>query len=79
MPAPSEPEPGESAFSGRPPPRQRGTNPTSPKSSQEGKSVFQRIGWRRPSPDERRLWMIQGIIVLAAVLLIGTLMFLALR
>lgn len=41
--------------------------------------MFQRIGWRRPSPEERHLWMVQGVIILAAVLLISTLMFLALR
>ncbi|MBI2956308.1 MAG: hypothetical protein HYY26_03230 [Acidobacteria bacterium] len=42
-------------------------------------SVLQRIGWRRPSPEERRLWVIQGALILGAVLLIGTLMLLALR
>jgi hypothetical protein len=41
--------------------------------------MFQRIGWRSPSPEERRLWFIQGIAVLGTVLLIGSLMFFALR
>lgn len=41
--------------------------------------MFQRIGWRRPSKSERRWWVIEGIVVLGAVLLIGTLMLLALR
>jgi len=45
----------------------------------EGKSVLQRIGWRRPSDDERRWWVVQGVVILGAVLLIGALMFLALR
>lgn len=45
----------------------------------EGKAVFQRIGWRRPSAAERRLWLVQGAVILGAVLIIGTLMFLALR
>lgn len=41
--------------------------------------MFQRIGWRRPSPSERRLWLIQGAIVVGVVLLIGSLMMLVLR
>ena len=41
--------------------------------------LLQRIGGRHASPDERRLWLIQGAVILAAVLAIGTLMFLALR
>jgi hypothetical protein len=41
--------------------------------------MFQRIGWRRPSPDERRWWLVQGVIILGIVLLIGTLLLLALR
>lgn len=41
--------------------------------------MFQRIGWQRPSPDERRWWFIQGALILATVLVIGTLIFLALR
>lgn len=45
----------------------------------ERRSMLQRIGWRRPSPDEQRLWFIQGAVILAAVLVIGTLMLLALR
>ena len=46
---------------------------------QKEKAVFQRIGWRRPSQSERRWWMIQGVIILGVVLLIGTMIFLALR
>lgn len=41
--------------------------------------LFQQIGWRRASPDERRSWLIQGAVILAAVLVIGSLMLLALR
>ncbi|MFQ5663907.1 MAG: hypothetical protein ACE5HL_08750 [Terriglobia bacterium] len=41
--------------------------------------MFQRIGWRRPSQDERRWWQIEGVVILAAVLLIGALMWLAFR
>lgn len=41
--------------------------------------MFQRIGWRRPSEQERRSWLIQGAVIVGAVLLIGTLMLLALR
>lgn len=41
--------------------------------------LFQRIGWRRASADERRSWLIQGAVILAAVLVIGSLMLLALR
>ncbi|HKZ53214.1 MAG TPA: hypothetical protein VJA25_14270 [Dehalococcoidia bacterium] len=41
--------------------------------------MFQRIGWRRPSADERRLWLIQGVVILGIVLLIGSLLLLALR
>lgn len=43
------------------------------------KVMFQRIGWQRPSPDERRFWLIQGALILASVLAVGTLVFLALR
>jgi len=41
--------------------------------------MFQRIGWRRPTPEERRIWYIQGALILGAVLLIGSLMLLAFR
>ena len=41
--------------------------------------MWQRIGWRRPSPQERRWWLIQGVVILGGVLLLGTLMLLALR
>lgn len=42
-------------------------------------AVLQRIGWLRPSAQERRLWLVEGLIILTAVLVIGTLMFVALR
>ena len=41
--------------------------------------MFQRIGWQRPSLEERRWWVIQGAVILATVSAIGTLVFLALR
>ena len=41
--------------------------------------MFQRIGWQRPSLEERRWWVIQGAVILATVLAIGTLVLLALR
>lgn len=41
--------------------------------------MFQRIGWRRPTDGERRLWWIEGALILTAVLVIGTLIFLALH
>lgn len=41
--------------------------------------MFQRIGWSRPSAQERRWWIIQGVVILGGVLLIGTLLLLALR
>ena len=41
--------------------------------------MFQRIGWRRPSEQERRLWVVQGVLILGGVLLIGALMLFALR
>lgn len=44
-----------------------------------GTAVLQRIGWLRPSADERRLWLVEGAVILAAVSLIGTLMFLLIR
>ena len=47
--------------------------------SPEGSLMLQRIGWIRPSPDERRWWFIQGAVILASVLAIGTVVFLALR
>lgn len=45
----------------------------------EGKALLQHIGWRRPSEEERRWWLVQGAVIVGAVLLIGTLMLLALR
>ncbi len=45
----------------------------------QGVSMFQRIGWRRASAGERRLWLIQGAIVVGVVLLIGGLMLWILR
>ncbi len=41
--------------------------------------MFQRIGWRHPTEGERRLWWIEGTVILAAVLVIGGLIVLALR
>jgi hypothetical protein len=41
--------------------------------------MFQRIGWRRASPRERRWWIIEGVIIIGTVLLLGTLLMLALR
>jgi len=41
--------------------------------------MLQRIGWLQPSAQERRLWLLEGLIILTAVLVIGTLMFVALR
>lgn len=41
--------------------------------------MFQRIGWQSPSAEERRLWFIQGALVLGAVLVVGSLVFFALR
>lgn len=42
-------------------------------------AMLQRIGWLRPSPEEWRLWLVEGAVVLATVLLVGALMFLILR
>lgn len=44
-----------------------------------GKVMFRRIGWQRPSPDERRWWLIQGALILGSVLALGTLVLLTLR
>ena len=41
--------------------------------------MFQRIGWRRASAEERRMWLIQGVIIVGVVLLIGGLMLWILR
>jgi hypothetical protein len=40
--------------------------------------MFQRIGWLRPSPGERRALVIEGVIVAAVVLVIGGLMLMVL-
>lgn len=40
--------------------------------------VLQRIGWLRPSAAERRLWLVEGAVILAAVALVGAVMFLLL-
>ncbi len=40
--------------------------------------MFQRIGWLRPSPNERRTLLIDGVIVAAVVLVIGGLMLMVL-
>ena len=50
-----------------------------PEPSSQGVAMFQRIGWRRASAGERRLWLIQGAIILGVVLLIGGLMLWILR
>ncbi|MFQ5926257.1 MAG: hypothetical protein ACE5MH_02355 [Terriglobia bacterium] len=44
-----------------------------------GTAMLQRIGWLRPSAAERRLWLVEGLVVLVAVSLVGVLMFLLLR
>lgn len=41
--------------------------------------MFQRIGWRRPTTGERRLWWIQGAVIVSGVLIIGVLILAALR
>ena len=46
---------------------------------EQGVQMFQRIGWRRASAEERRMWLIQGAIVVGVVLLIGGLMLWILR
>ncbi len=40
--------------------------------------MFQRIGWLRPSPSERRALLIEGVIVAVVVLVIGGLMLMVL-
>jgi hypothetical protein len=45
----------------------------------QGGPMFQRIGWRRASAVERRLWLIQGAIIVGVVLLVGGLMLWILR
>ena len=46
---------------------------------EQGVQMFQRIGWRRASAEERRMWLIQGVIIVGVVLLIGGLMLWILR
>jgi hypothetical protein len=41
--------------------------------------MFQRIGLLRPSARERRWWVIEGVVIVGIVLVIGALLFLALR
>jgi hypothetical protein len=41
--------------------------------------MLQRIAWLQPSADERRLWLLEGIVVLATVFLVGAVMLLILR
>jgi hypothetical protein len=41
--------------------------------------MFQRIGWLRASAEERRLWLVEGAVILGGVLLLGVVMFLILR
>jgi hypothetical protein len=50
-----------------------------PRNWYDGRAVLQQIGWRRPSADERRWWLVQGAVILGGVLAIGLLMVLALR
>ena len=45
----------------------------------KGAAMLQRIAWLQPSAQERRLWLLEGLIILTAVLVIGALMFVALR
>ena len=42
-------------------------------------AMLQRISWLQPSADERRLWLVEGIVVLATVFLVGALVLLILR
>lgn len=44
-----------------------------------GAVIFQRIGWLRASAEERRLWLVEGAVILGGVLLLGVVMFLILR
>lgn len=44
-----------------------------------GRGMFQRITWLRPSAEEKRLWLVEGAVILGAVTLLGTLMFLIFR
>jgi len=44
-----------------------------------GAAMLQRIAWLQPSADERRLWLLEGIVVLATVFLVGAVMLLILR
>ncbi|HXE75083.1 MAG TPA: hypothetical protein VNN18_05550 [Candidatus Xenobia bacterium] len=41
--------------------------------------MFQRIGWQRASAAERKMWLIQGALILGVVLLLGGLMLWILR
>ncbi|MDA2912839.1 hypothetical protein MYX77_02555 [Acidobacteriia bacterium AH_259_A11_L15] len=74
MPNPAENEPGGTLSSDHPPP----SGQPAANHGRRSRSLFQRIGARRPSAGERRLWIVQGIIILGAVLLLGALMFWAL-
>ncbi len=47
--------------------------------ARRGAAMLQRIGWLQPSADERRLWLLEGIVVLATVFLVGAVMLLILR
>ena len=66
-----------SSFSQRPPNRPQGHS-FAKAAAAEGVSMFQRIGWLRPSPNERRVLLIEGAIVAAVVLVIGGLMLMVL-
>lgn len=66
-------------FSSEPPPVSAGGGRVYRHRGAQGVPMFQRIGWRRASAVERRLWLIQGAIVVGVVLLIGGLMLWILR
>lgn len=66
-------------FSSEPPPLTAGTGRVYRNRGTQRVPMFQRIGWRRASAVERRLWLIQGAIVVGVVLLIGGLMLWILR
>lgn len=46
---------------------------------EQGVQMFQRIGWQRASAAERKMWLIQGALILGVVLLLGGLMLWILR
>jgi len=56
-----------------------GSHASAPTMNRGRAIMFQRIGWQRPSLEERRWWVIQGALILATVLAIGSLVLLAMR